>query len=205
MVKIPTYKIVLFGIAVITQLFVIGWMITSHENVLKNGVQYKMKTVPIHPYDPFRGRYVRLRIDDKLEIVSRNAYKVNDPVYAILDVDELGFASVSSIQRETPSHPKFIKTTIKRVSAYVKNRDDKNKSKIEVHQVTLDLPFQRFYLEESMAPEAEALYWDRQRSDVDSYITVRVLKGKAVLEELFFNGIPVSEFIKSSRNNPSIH
>jgi uncharacterized membrane-anchored protein len=201
MIKTPSYKIVLLGIAAIAQLIAVGSMIINHEKVLTHGMQYKMKTAPVDPYDPFRGKYVRLNIDNVLELDHTDTYMAGETVYAILEEDKLGFVAVSSIQREKPLHLKFIKTKVKYASLRTKNRNKKNEPKTEVFRVTLDLPFQRFYLEEDVAPKAEILYRKHSQSNKeDAHITFRILKGKAVLEGLFIKGIPVAEFVRSSKN-----
>jgi len=197
MFKPSTYKMVLFGIAAITQLFVVGSMIVNHENVLTNGTQYKMKAVPVDPYDPFRGKYVRLSVKNSLELELTDTYKAGEKVYAILDVDKLGFSTISAIQRKKPTHQKFIKTKI--TSAYFGHK--LNSDKIDMFRVILDLPFQRFYMEESVAPKAEILYRKHsQRNEENAHITFRVLKGEALIEELFIKDVPVAEFVKSFEN-----
>lgn len=201
MLNTPKYKLVLLGIAAVAQLFAVRSMIINHEKVLTNGTQYKMKTTPVDPYDPFRGKYVRLSVDNVLELEPTDTYKAGEAVYATLKMDGLGFIDISSIQRTKPLHQKFIKTKIRYASLYTKNRNKENKPKIEVFRVTLDLPFQRFYLEENVAPKAETLYRRHsQRNKEDAYITFRLLKGKAVLEQLFIKDVPVAEFVRLSEN-----
>ena len=74
-------------------------------------------------------------------------------------------------------------------------------------EVRLELPFDRYYMEETLAPEAERAYWDtirRQRRREDdagppppqTFVTVRVKDGHAVLEELYIDDRPVREYLK---------
>ena len=59
------------------------------------------------------------------------------------------------------------------------------------------LPFDRYYMEESQAPEAELAYREHSRGKTgDTYITVRVLYGMAVIEDLYVDGKPIREFLK---------
>jgi len=61
----------------------------------------------------------------------------------------------------------------------------------------IDLPFNRYYMEETLAPEAERAYRRHStRKQRDAYITVRVLSGTAVLEELYVADMPIGEFLK---------
>ena len=49
---------------------------------------------------------------------------------------------------------------------------------------------------EGAAPEAEAVYRARNAGPSDAWVTVRVLGGRAVLEELYIGGKPVREFLR---------
>lgn len=52
-------------------------------------------------------------------------------------------------------------------------------------------------MEESQAPEAEQAYREHSRRETrDAYVTVRVLYGMAVIEELYVDGKPIREFLK---------
>jgi uncharacterized membrane-anchored protein len=66
--------------------------------------------------------------------------------------------------------------------------------------VYLQFPFDRYYMDEHVAPAAEAAYWEHSRGEVhDVYVTVRVKDGNAVVEELFIAGTSIGEFL---RENP---
>jgi hypothetical protein len=64
-------------------------------------------------------------------------------------------------------------------------------------RVHVDMPFERYYIDEHLAPAAERAYWQHSRRDAQpAYITVRVRGGLAVLEELYIAGKPVREFVQ---------
>ncbi|HUR30287.1 MAG TPA: GDYXXLXY domain-containing protein, partial [Saprospiraceae bacterium] len=52
-----------FAIMVLVQLYVPASMIMESEKVLKEGKEFKFKTAPVDPTDPFRGKYVELNFD----------------------------------------------------------------------------------------------------------------------------------------------
>lgn len=68
------------------QLIVPGCLVFRHYNTLVMGEDYKFIVVPYDPYDPFRGRYVALRVEQ---------FSYSEGTYALLDRDEQGFAVVS--------------------------------------------------------------------------------------------------------------
>ena len=58
----------------------------------------------------------------------------------------------------------------------------------------LELPFDRYYMQESLAPEAESAYAERLR-DERAWVTVRLHDGHAVLEELWIDDLPIREYL----------
>jgi uncharacterized membrane-anchored protein len=61
----------------------------------------------------------------------------------------------------------------------------------------LQLPFDRYYMNESKAPQAESAYWSHsRRTNQAAYVSVRVLDGFAVLEDLYIDDTPIQDFLK---------
>ena len=61
-------------------------------------------------------------------------------------------------------------------------------------EAVVSLPFDRYYMDEYKAPETEQAYRQRVASgDQDTFVTIRVLDGTAVLEELYVGGVPATE------------
>lgn len=173
----------LFAFLVIAQLAVPAWMILSRERTLEHGEVYKFKTRPVDPYDPFRGRYVALGIEpDEAPVPKGPELHRNQKVYAILERDEEGFAQVSELSLTRPEGDNYIRVKV----GYVSD-----------NSARLRWPFDRYYMDEHQAPEAERVYRNNSRSDEhNAHLTVRVREGSAVLEELFIEGVPIGEFLQ---------
>ncbi len=63
-----------------------------------------------------------------------------------------------------------------------------------------DLPFDRYYLNEHVAPAADLAF--RQRSGGArraAWIDLRVLGGRGVIEELYIDGLPVADAVAAAR------
>jgi hypothetical protein len=61
-------------------------------------------------------------------------------------------------------------------------------------EVYVTTPFARYYVEESIAPEAERAY--RGSAQVsNAYITVRVLDGRAVIDGLYIDDEPLEQYL----------
>ncbi len=64
------------------------------------------------------------------------------------------------------------------------------------HKVWYKLPFDRFYMEESKAPQAEQLYWKAQRDSAQVvYALVSIGQGQAVLQDVIINDRPIIDII----------
>ncbi|MGM0502914.1 MAG: GDYXXLXY domain-containing protein [Bacillota bacterium] len=176
----------LFIVLAVIQLVVPAVMIAKRELTLKNGQVFKFATTPIDPYDAFRGRYVRLNFtESEVPLPSDLDIERRQWIYAQLKKDENGFAEIDNLTKTPPKQKPYIKVKV----LYINRREDK---------VMLDLPFDRYYLEEEVAKVAEEYYQQLTRKQqLASYATVRVNDGFAVLEELYLDGQPILEYLKN--------
>ena len=187
---IPDRKILLacfYAMAAI-QLAVPVVMIARHEIVLDSGTVYKFRTAPVDPYDAFRGKYVALRFEStEAPCDSPSSLRHGQRVYATVKVNPDGFAGFSNVADTPPSEGDYI--GVEFGSAQGKGT------------CIFRLPFDRFYLEEGMAPEAERLYNEHSRGTRDAWAMVRVKSGKAVIEDLYVGGKPVKDLIREIRTS----
>src|SRR3546814_8594927 len=128
-------------------------MIWNREDVLDTGTEYKFKTAPIDPNEPFRGKYITLRYDENtVAVTNEKDWTTGESVYISLTTDNDGFAKIKSISKAEPiGDQDFIKTKVRFVSGNGSNK------------LTIDYPFDRYYMEESKAYNAELTY--RRRSE----------------------------------------
>lgn len=173
----------LFAVLAIAQLAVPLSMIQKREMTLRNGASYKFRTAPVDPADAFRGRYVALRLDEQtMRVPEGTAFRHGQKVYAAVSNDVNGFGRLVGLTADRPSGESFVPATV----SYVYGTN-----------AQIQLPFDRYYMSENKAPQAEAAYWSHsRRTNQTTYVTVRVLDGFAVLEELYIDDIPIKEFLK---------
>jgi len=48
-------QILIFALVALAQLYVPAKMVWNQESILEEGTEYKFKTAPVDPNDPFRG------------------------------------------------------------------------------------------------------------------------------------------------------
>jgi uncharacterized membrane-anchored protein len=178
-----------FVLMVIAQWIVPIQMIMSSEAVLTAGEVYKFKTQPIDPSDPFRGRYVVLNFDvEQFETDTLRKFEQDQEVYAQLTNDKNGFVKITEL---FPERPEVMDNTILKTRVgYAWPVEGKQR-------VSLRLPFDRFYVEESKAQAAEQVYWDAQRDTLQiTYALVRVHNGQAIIENVMINDRPILEIVR---------
>ncbi len=177
-----------FILVALAQLYVPTKMILDRENVLANGIELKFRTAPIDPNDPFRGKYINLQYENTLtEIQSAEAWLRDEDIYVILTKDEHGFATIASVSKTKPADELAF------VKAKVKFRSTDRK-------VIFEYPFDRYYMEESKAYEAEQIY--RQSlpdTNQKTYALVKIKDGKAVLKDVLINEISIRDIVNRER------
>jgi len=179
-------SLILLGIMILAQFTVPYSMIHNRENILRKGELFRFKTRPIDPADPFQGRYVWLSFTEDYIPTPENKkldihYKT--PIYAILETDDDGFAYFTDWSREKPMDGHFLKTR------YLGVRSDWNReTKSRTHKgLRIDIPFDRYYMDEEKAPRAEQLARDATLN-TNCWANIRILNGKAVIENVFAEG-----------------
>ena len=61
----------------------------------------------------------------------------------------------------------------------------------------LEVPLDRYYMEETAAPRAERLYREHNRQgEQDAYVVVRVKNGFPVIESLYVGGEKIEDALK---------
>jgi uncharacterized membrane-anchored protein len=166
-------------------------MIFQSEKTIENGKEYRFKTFPVDPADPFRGKYITLQYEaqdyhpaDTSEISGLESGQL---IYARLGVDSAGFAKIEKLDREPP----------------VIGSDYLTLELVYIYDniVTFDFPFKEFYLEESKASQAEQLYWQSRTDSLVMYAKVKVLNGDSKLVDVIVNDSSIVDVVRRINAN----
>lgn len=181
--------LLIFILVALVQWYVPGKMIFEKERVLAAGKEFKFRTEPIDPNDPFRGKYITLTYrENRIPVQKGSEWESNETIYVLLSTDGDGYVKIDSVSKEKPAdNPDFVKAKVN----YVSN-----------DYVFIDYPFERFYMEETKAPVAEEVYLEsiRDTSQV-VYALVSVRNGEAVIKDVMINGVPIGELTKDGKGN----
>jgi len=174
-------KKIIIGLFVLTSLIQFAApisMIWEKEKITQKGTEFKFKTRPIDPYDPFRGKYIILYFENTNVTVSNiHEWKNIKEGYFMIEKDSEGFAKVVSAHIEKPKVGNYIK-----MQCYHYYGSD--------NTINFRYPFERFYMNENEALNAEKAYRlsNRDRNKENAYAIVKVLKGETVLEDVIIGG-----------------
>jgi uncharacterized membrane-anchored protein len=184
-------KWIAFGLMVLFQLALPGWMFVQRERVLTGGAILLFRTAPIDPRDPFRGEYVALNFEAETgqwaAPAATHADEARRSAYAVFVTDSAGFAHITRLTTERP-----VDSTYVRVEFMVFGTEG-------VHRVSL--PFDRFYLEEGDGAATEQMLQPQVTNDTPmqprpAHAVVRVLDGEAVIEDLVVDGRSIHEWLQ---------
>lgn len=168
-----TVLLALFAVLAVFQLAVPGSIVVRSHRVLTTAEPFKFQMRPFDPGDPFRGNYLQLAFEQENAPAFRSYF--SGTAYVSVAVGEDGFAKVTGVTDKRP-----------RSGAYFRAAKQYDR---------LTFPFNRFFINESQARQAEALVRDAQRDQTarDSYALVRVGQGDALLEDLYVHGKPLRQ------------
>ncbi|TXK24677.1 GDYXXLXY domain-containing protein [Pontibacter qinzhouensis] len=189
--KLKNFLLPVFILVCLAQLYIPVSMIRNKEDILQNGKEFKFLTAPIDPYDPFRGKYVSLDFkENNFPVNNAEAWKRGCSIYLHLKTDTQGFTTISGI---SPERPAATTDYIAGKVEYVSHHSGRN-------HVFFQLPFDRYYMEESKAYEAEVAYRTLQQDSTQlTYALVRVKEGEAVLQEVLVNEVPLKVVVEQQR------
>ncbi|MFD0860966.1 GDYXXLXY domain-containing protein [Sungkyunkwania multivorans] len=177
------FAITTFTLLLIAQWLVPGNMIYLQERAIIAGTPYKFRTQPIDPSDPFRGKYITLNYELR-SFETKDTVNRNKDIYVYLEKDSLGFAKVSAIsEKPLDLDNDFV---MAKATGYYSGKQN------------FRLPFDRFYMEESKAYDAELAV---RRTQFDSlpnncYALVYVEGATAVLTDVLIDDISIKEFVE---------
>jgi uncharacterized membrane-anchored protein len=139
----------------------------------------------VDPFDAFRGRYVALRLADRSVTAAPGVeLEKGRRVWVGLRTDEQGFARFAGAALERPASP-CLEARVEYASG---------------NSATIYSPIDRFYMPEDLAPRAEAEYrkFATQATNGAS-VAVRVWRGQAVVEDLYFGDRSVLDYLKTAK------
>lgn len=186
-----SYIFIIFIVVAGIQLFVPAQMILSQENILKTGTVYKFKTQPVDPNDPFRGKFITLNYEIESYKTKDSLWQRAEAIYVYLENDELGFAKVNKVSRTFLDVDRDY--IVAKITWYNKFEQTLN----------FDLPFNRYYMEETKAYDAEVAYNRVSRDTIsnNTHALVYIKNGEAVLSDVIINNMSIRDYVVKEKDS----
>jgi uncharacterized membrane-anchored protein len=172
------WRLIVFVLVALAQLAAPGSLIWKRETTLRKGSVWKFRTAPVDPVDAFRGRYVALQFEVETQELTRPANAENEQTFFVtLKQGADGFAEIDQVSGTAPA------------------RDDFMVAQLNGNKVAL--PFDKYWVTERDAPAAEAAYFAQSRRDKrNAFVTVRVFRGDAAIEQLYLDNQPLGDYLR---------
>jgi len=190
-------------IGIAAQFGVLTSNIVLHEITVRRGTVHRFQTAPIDPFDAFRGRYVALIFKEFTKEIQSDVDIPEDKwCYLQIGTDSEGFSVIKHISQKNDAQSPYLKARVRYSHpelACEEKAGSEGKSyctQTGKHYIYFYSPFNRYYMPERLAPQAEEAY--RQASRVgkrNAAAVVRIWNGRAVVEDLEIDGIPIREFL----------
>ncbi|MBO4648618.1 MAG: GDYXXLXY domain-containing protein [Lentisphaeria bacterium] len=157
------------------------------------GIALRFPVMIYDPYDPMRGRYVRLGLTTGRNIVLPNknrdlGFRYRQNVFAVLDTRSDSPKIVDLVADRKEVSPGAFFLPVQYLSC---NRDYDTKARkyLETGKHQVQLPFERFYLNEHKAPKAEKLL--QKRNTKAELLVIVYPDGVYQVKDLFIDGTSV--------------
>lgn len=176
-----TKKIIFAAFAFIV-LLIPMYLIFQSEEVLTNGHKHKIRLEGYDPFDPFRGKFLRLAFENGIPC-DLNLVK-GDVGFVLLEKDSTGYSHFSFVQKKRPSHSDYVEAKVMMVYGGKAEMDFDNLNK--------------FFINEDKATEAEEILRDYTQMAPDKiHLTIRVLDGEARIEDIIVKAKTLLKYIES--------
>jgi uncharacterized membrane-anchored protein len=173
------WRLILFIVMALAQVAAPASLIWKRERTLRQGSVWKFRTAPVDPVDAFRGRYIALGFEaESQEIAPPPNADSRETVFVTLRADGEGFAQIDQVSTGRPSTDDFIEARL--------------------NGKTVSLPFDNYWATERDAPTADAAFRSQSRPEKrNAFVTVRVFRGDAAMEQLYLDGQPLGEYLRA--------
>ena len=172
-----------FALAVLLQWALPLVQIWQHERVLTHGTLVKLRCTAPDPYDPLRGRYLRVDLQpDQAHLPAGSEVRAGDAIYVRLAPGADGVGNIEEAALTPGSDGVWAKVTARYIYG---------------ESIPIEWPIDRFYINEVIAPEADEWMAKNLRNrEAPILAEVRVLDGRMVLEDLSVDGKSFREILR---------
>jgi len=177
-------RLALLAMVFVAQLAYPAFLLFRHERTLTGGEALRFPCRMTDAAVALRGGYIVLDCPPLCAPTTPGErFLPGERVYVRFVRDADGFDRPVGASRERPDQGIYLRT---RAAGWS-----------EAKGVAIDLPFDRYYLGEELAALAAGVFSTTgEKIQLQASIDARILNGRAVLEELYVDGVPVREYLE---------
>ncbi len=178
-----------FSLMLVAQWLVPGKLIYDSEKTNAEGTSFKFRIRPVDPYDPFRGKYITLNFEDARVLRDTlEEFSNGQSAFVLVEEDSLGVARVKSISSYAFPESNYFEATVLWQSRIQED---------SLQSIELDFPFKKFFMEETLAPQAEQTYSETRNDTIPAYALVSIMDGKAVLRDVIIRDSSIADVVRT--------
>ena len=183
--------------------------IVKYQSILDDGEEVKMKLKAFDPYDAFRGRFINIDLDfgsyklpkpaprDKV-FPTNSDYRTQFPVNIILEKDKDGFAYIKELsfdlKKKYPDDAIIMRGRIRYWD--VESESRYNFSTANITALNPRIHIDRFYMNESLAPEAEKAL-NNAKIREKAYALIKIKDKIPVIENIYIGDEDLADFLEN--------
>jgi len=195
----------LFTVAVLAvQCLAIGWLIVRYERVMQKGTEIRFKCQAYDPYDPLRGRYLRMTVNEmttNFPSSVTNRYEYSNKFVVRVEPSTNGLWRVAEAAFEPTGDGVWVKPKSSevdyRLPRSAQGKDEKwptFEKRREASGLVVRVSFpNQLFVNEKLAPAAEKLLREKTHDAIAVY---RVLNGEIVLTGIEIGGKSILEQVR---------
>lgn len=175
-------KIVFAVIAVVLLCLPLFFILRSEDLLSDKTHTFRFRPVRLRdPHDPLRGNYLVIDFQRNVPFKGPESLEKNKKVYVSVERDSLGYAYFASAATEVPSGNNYFTTTTRSATG---------------SDIWIDVPFDRYFINENNALLAENVYRNETRDEkTNMYIEVCIRDGESLLKNVYIDSIPLSDYM----------
>lgn len=179
-------KKALFAVFALVILAVPLYIMISSDSILRDGHKHKLHLRGFDPFDPFRGKYLRLSYDNFIPCDEN--LEMGDKAYVSFEKDSLGFSRFAFAESEKPNHDDYYLGEVIYASGECRIKLDN---------------IEKYFINEDLAEKAEDVVQDFTRNQPDDiYVEVAVMDGEMRLNDIFIKKQPLKEYLNELPTTP---
>jgi hypothetical protein len=183
-----------FGVACVAQWAVPLASIRAREEVLERGAVVRVAVMAPDPFDPLRGRYLRVNPKESELVLAPEVSHLTagKKVWVQIEKGSDGLHHLGGLTEKRPDAGDYLPMILRR--AWNRSSDSGDKSL----KFRVEWPVDRFYVNEILAPKADEWLRENTRGKKTVVADLRLLNGTAVITDLELDGRSFREILKES-------